>query len=139
MPLIISAPDMGRGTQTQKPVELLDLYPTLADLCGLKAPATLEGMSLKPLLLDPDSAKWKKPAVTQVWHNKKAWGYSLRNDRWRYTEWLQGKAGRELYDHATDPQEVHNLADNKDHQELIAQLSKELAPFVRLRKYKRED
>ena len=139
MPLIISAPGMDHGTQTQKPVELLDLYPTLAELCDLKAPATLEGKSLKPLLLDPDSANWKKPAVTQVWHNKKAWGYSLRNERWRYTEWLQGKAGRELYDHATDPNEVHNLADRKEHQELVVQLSKQIAPFVRLRKYKRED
>ena len=139
MPLIISAPGMDHGTQTQKPVELLDLYPTLADQCGLRAPAALEGKSLKPLLLDPASANWKKPAVTQVWHNKKAWGYSLRNERWRYTEWLQGKAGRELYDHATDPNEVHNLADSKEHQELVVQLSKQIAPFVRLRKYKRED
>ena len=139
MPLIISAPGMDRGTQTQKPVELLDLYPTLADLCGLKAPETLEGKSLKPLLRDPDFANWNKPAVTQVWHSRNAWGYSLRNERWRYTEWLQGKAGRELYDHASDPNEVHNLADSQEHQALVIQLSKEIAPFVRLMKHKRED
>jgi iduronate 2-sulfatase len=139
MPLIISAPGMERGTQTQKPVELLDLYPTLADLCGLKAPETLEGKSLKPLLRDPDFANWNKPAVTQVWHSRNAWGYSLRNERWRYTEWLQGKAGRELYDHASDPNEVHNLADSQEHQALVIQLSKEIAPFVRLMKHKRED
>jgi len=137
--LIISAPGMDRGTQTQKPVELLDLYPTLADLCGLKAPETLEGKSLKPLLRDPDFANWNKPAVTQVWHSRNAWGYSLRNERWRYTEWLQGKAGRELYDHASDPNEVHNLADSQEHQALVIQLSKEIAPFVRLMKHKRED
>ncbi|MGB1814834.1 MAG: sulfatase [Rubripirellula sp.] len=139
MPLIISAPGMERGTQTQKPVELLDLYPTLADLCGLKAPETLEGKSLKPLLRDPDFANWNKPAVTQVWHSRNSWGYSLRNERWRYTEWLQGKAGRELYDHASDPNEVHNLADSQEHQALVIQLSKEIAPFVRLMKHKRED
>ena len=66
-------------------------------------------------------------------------GYSLRNERWRYTEWLQGKAGRELYDHASDPNEVHNLADSQEHQALVIQLSKEIAPFVRLMKHKRED
>ena len=51
----------------------------------------------------------------------------------------RGKAGRELYDHTTDPDEVHNLAGRKDHQEVVVQLSKELQPFVRLKKYKRED
>ena len=139
MPLIISAPGFAGGTQSKKPVELLDLYPTLADLCGLKPPSTLEGQSLKPLLLDPDDEKWKKPAVTQVWHSKKAWGYSLRDERWRYTEWLEGRAGRELYDHANDPEEVNNLASSDVHQEIVARLSTRLAPFVRLKKHKRED
>ena len=77
--------------------------------------------------------------MTQVWHSKKAWGYSLRNERWRYTEWLQGKAGRELYDHARDPNEVNNLAGSEAHQEIVSRLSKELSPFVRLKKHKRED
>ena len=139
MPLIISAPGFTGGTKSKKPVELLDLYPTLADLCGLKPPSTLEGRSLKPLLLDPDDEKWKKPAVTQVWHSKKAWGYSLRDERWRYTEWLEGRAGRELYDHANDPEEVNNLASSDVHQEIVARLSTRLAPFVRLKKHKRED
>ena len=139
MPLIISAPGFTGGTKSKKPVELLDLYPTLADLCGLKPPSTLEGQSLKPLLLDPDDEKWKKPAVTQVWHSKKAWGYSLRDERWRYTEWLEGRAGRELYDHANDPEEVNNLASSDVHQEIVARLSNRLAPFVRLKKHKRED
>jgi arylsulfatase A-like enzyme len=139
MPLIISAPGLSRGLVTNKPVELLDLYPTLADLCGLKPPATLEGASLKPLLVDPATNDWDKPAVTQVWHSKKAWGYSLRNERWRYTEWLEGKAGRELYDHANDPDEVHNLASSEANRETVAMLSKQLAPYVRLKKYKREN
>lgn len=139
MPLIISAPGITGGTKSKKPVELLDLYPTLADLCGLKPPSTLEGQSLKPLLLDPDDKKWKKPAVTQVWHSKKAWGYSLRDERWRYTEWLEGRAGRELYDHANDPEEVNNLASSDVHQEVVARMSTRLAPFVRLKKHKRED
>ena len=94
---------------------------------------------MKPLLLDPDDEKWKKPAVTQVWHSNKAWGYSLRDERWRYTEWLEGRAGRELYDHANDPEEVNNLASSDVYQEIVARLSTRLAPFVRLKKHKRED
>ncbi len=137
MPLIISAPGLAKGAASQKPVELVDLYPTLADLCGLKAPENLQGASLQPLLKDPASATWKKPAVTQVWHNKNAWGYSIRTERYRYTEWLEGKAGRELYDHANDPGEVHNLADKPDHQATVAKLSAALKDFVQLKPHKR--
>lgn len=136
MPLIIAAPGLTANASTSKPVELLDVYPTLADLCGLEAPKNLEGVSLRPLLTDPENATWGKPAVTQVWHSPKAWGYSLRNDRYRYTEWLEGKAGRELYDHANDPDEVHNLAMSAEHVDTVAQLSQQLKPFVQLKPHK---
>jgi iduronate 2-sulfatase len=125
MPLIISGPGVTKGTAKQ-PVELVDLYPTLADFCGLKAPDNLEGLSLRPLLENPAEAKWNKPAITQVWHSPKSYGYSLRTDRWRYTEWLNGKAGRELYDHTTDPAEVTNLAKDPAHAETITKLSAQL-------------
>ncbi len=138
MPLIIAAPGLAEGASTGKPVEMLDLYPTLADLCGLKGPENLEGASLRPLLEDPTGAAWEKPAVTQVWHNPGAWGYSLRTERWRYTEWLEGEAGRELYDHAKDPEEITNLADDPALAETVAALSERLKPFVRLKPYKRK-
>ncbi len=83
MPLIIAGPGIARGEMTTKPVELLDLYPTLADLCGLASPDGLEGRSLRPLLEHPSTAPWTKPAVTQVWHSPQAWGYSIRTERWR--------------------------------------------------------
>lgn len=137
MPLLIAAPSLAKGASTTKPVELLDLYPTLADLCGLEPPKNLEGASLRPLLTDPKNGKWSKPAVTQVWHNKNAWGYSLRTERWRYTEWLEGEAGRELYDHANDPDEVHNLANDSKHQDRIKSLAKQLKPFVQRVRTKR--
>lgn len=137
MPMIIAAPGLSMGQSTTKPVELLDLYPTLADLCGLKPPTNLEGQSLRPLLTDPLGAEWTKPAVTQVWHNKKAWGYSIRTERYRYTEWLEGRAGRELYDHSADPDEVTNLADDPQHSETVAQLSGQLTKYVRLKSHKR--
>jgi len=137
MPLIIAAPGLSRGKHTTKPVELLDLYPTLADLCGLNPPANLEGKSLRPLLTDVLGNGWHKPAVTQIWHNRKAWGYSIRTDRYRYTEWLEGKAGRELYDHSVDPEEVTNLANDSQHAKAVAELSGRLAKYVQLKPHKR--
>lgn len=137
MPLIIAAPGLTKGKSTSKPVELLDLYPTLADLCGLEHPKNLEGASLRPLLTNPDNAIWDKPAVTQVWHNKNAWGYSIRTERWRYTEWLEGKAGRELYDHSQDSGEVTNLAQDPAYKETVAKLSKQLQAYINLKPHKR--
>ena len=137
MPLIVAAPGLSQGTHTTKPVELLDLYPTLADLCGLNPPANLEGQSLRPLLTDASGNDWHKPAVTQIWHNRKAWGYSIRTDRYRYTEWLEGKAGRELYDHSADSEEVTNLANDPQHAKTVAELSGRLAKYVQLKPHKR--
>jgi len=137
MPLIIAGPGISKGATAGQPVELLDLYPTLADLCGLEPPAGLEGASLRPILEDP-RAEWDKPAVTQVWHNPEAWGYSIRTPRWRYTEWLEGEAGVELYDHEADPHEITNLADDPAHADTVAELSKRLRPFVQLQPHKRK-
>ena len=135
--MIVSAPGIPSG-RSNSIVELVDLYPTLADLCGLPLSDELEGRSLRPLLVDPDASSWTKPAITQVWHSKKAWGYSLRTNRYRYTEWLEGRAGRELYDHLTDPNEVHNLANLAEHSQTVAKLSNQLKPFVRLKPHKRQ-
>jgi len=137
MPMLIAAPGMSNDKSSQKPVELLDLYPTLADLCGLQAPKNLEGKSLTPLLNDPNDASWTKPAVTQVWHNKRAWGYSIRTERWRYTEWLEGAAGRELYDHRNDPDEIENLAGKAEFADVVSKLSKKLQSYVMLKDHKR--
>ncbi len=138
MPLIIAAPGFTKNKATQKTVELLDLYPTLADLCGLKAPENLEGASLRPILVDPKTSSWDKPAVSQVWHSPRAWGYSIRTEKWRYTEWLEGKAGRELYDHSTDPNEIKNLAMDPAYFRTIRELSKKLKPYVQLKPHKRK-
>jgi iduronate 2-sulfatase len=109
VPFMILLPGAkGNGQASPRTVELLDIYPTLADLCGLAAPAGLEGKSLRPLLEEPEG-KWTAPAFTQVLHGKDT-GRSVRTERWRYTEWNGGKDGTELYDHDVDPQEWHNLA-----------------------------
>jgi iduronate 2-sulfatase len=109
VPLIIVAPGAkGNGKTCARTVEFLDLYPTLADLAGLKPPKNLEGVSLKPLLDDP-AKSWDRPAYTQVQRGKYP-GYSVRTERWRYTEWDDGKRGLQLYDHDADPHELNNLA-----------------------------
>ena len=115
-PLIIRAPNAkGNGTACARIVEFVDIYPTLTDLAGLKPPKALEGRSLRPLLENP-LLKWNGTAITQVLRPadkrlpKPVMGRSIRNQRWRYTDWAEGKSGVELYDHASDPMEFNNLA-----------------------------
>jgi uncharacterized sulfatase len=123
VPLVVAAPGMkARGQASPRLVELVDLYPTLADLCGLPASSRLEGTSFRPLLDDPQQP-WKAGAFTQVSRGKKAAGRSVRTERWRYSEWDGGKDGVELYDHTRDPHEYTNLANDPKHAETRTQLS----------------
>jgi iduronate 2-sulfatase len=125
VPLIIAAPTLGAaGKASPRTVELLDLYPTLADLCGLPAPAGLEGRSLRPLLQDP-SAAWDRPAYTLVRREvegNEVMGRSVRTAHYRCTEWDGGRAGMELYDHTADPREHRNLAADPRHAETLKKL-----------------
>lgn len=121
VPLIIAAPGQkARGRASLRPVELLDIYPTLADLCGLKPPSNLAGKSLRPLLDNPQ-ASWTKPAFTQVWRGRFA-GYSVRTERFRYIEWDEGRQGTQLYDYQADPLEFRNLADDPKYADTVAEL-----------------
>ena len=124
-PLLIYVPDAeGNGQSCERVVEFVDLYPTIAELCGLSFDSTLTGTSLKPLLNAPDS-EWESCAVTQVLrpgNGKQIMGRSVRTERWRYTEWNGGEAGRELYDHSKDPNEFVNLVNQLESQEVIARL-----------------
>jgi uncharacterized sulfatase len=130
--LMIRAPSAaGNGQTCLRTVELLDLYPTLAELCGLKPPSWLEGKSLTPLLRDP-SFPWEHPAFTQVTRKGGVMGRSIRTEQWRYTEWAGGKKGRELYNQNDDPHEYQNLADDPRYsnvrEQLSAQLNKDNGP-----------
>ena len=130
-PLLIAGPGINSaGEACAQPVELLDLYPTIADYTGFDVPDKLEGQSLRPLLSNPNST-WDKPAISQVQYGSDAKGYSIRTMRWRYTEWNGGNAGRELYDHANDPDEVHNLAGLDKYADTVKRLSWQLQPFAR--------
>lgn len=125
-PMIIYDPAAkGNGTLCDKPVEYLDIYPTVADFAGLEKPKNLEGVSLRPLLDDPKSAAWDKPAFSQVTRkrgDRRVMGYSVFTDRHRYTEWDDGDAGVELYDLQSDPDELKNLAKDPAAEKTLAEL-----------------
>jgi iduronate 2-sulfatase len=125
-PLIIAGAGVSaKGQASQRIVEFVDLYPTLADLVGLTPPSGLHGRSLMPLLKNPKAA-WDHPAVTQVRRGTAAngffMGYSVRTEQWRYTEWDDGKRGTELYDEQADPAELRNLAANPDKAKIVAEM-----------------
>jgi uncharacterized sulfatase len=121
VPLVIVAPGAkSKGQTCPRTVEFVDLYPTLADLAGLKAPKNLAGKSLRPLLDEP-TAKWNKAAFTQVWRSAFL-GHSVRTERYRYIEWDDGKEGVQLYDYETDPTEQHNLANDPKHVATVTEL-----------------
>jgi arylsulfatase A-like enzyme len=106
VPLIIVAPGVASaGVDCDRPVGLIDLYPTLIDLCGLDRKQGLDGVSLRPLLVDPDR-EWDRPAVTVFKPGQAA----VRSQQFRYIRYESG--GEELYDHSVDPQEWRNLADD---------------------------
>lgn len=123
-PLIISLPPSMEGEkfrgQTNRVVGLIDIYPTLLDLCGLPANDKVVGRSLKPLLLDR-KADWNHPALTY----RKDGGRSLRTQRYRYIEYRDGS--KELYDHKNDPNEWRNLAPDPNFDAIVKDLSQKLA------------
>ena len=115
IPLIICAPGKTAGKTSARTVELVDLHPTLADLAGLPIPEKLDGTTLRPLVENPQ-ADWTTPALTQVQRGK-FMGYTIRTEKWRYTEWDNGAKGTELYDEENDPQELKNLANAPEFKE----------------------
>ncbi len=157
-PLIISVPGQSNvGVETDALVELVDVYPTLCDACQLPIPTELEGHSMLPVIEQPASAyKWKSAAFSQLRRrlgrtyyrgaslrsltgvdlsrDDSVDGYSMRTDRYRYTEWGAYSAsgekiadvGAELYDYNTDPNETLNIADLSENTELVARLSAQL-------------
>jgi choline-sulfatase len=119
VPFIISAPGFTRGQSSPRPAELLSIYPTLIDLCGLTKRDDIDGTNLVPLLKDPMS-EWTRPALTTHGHNN----HSVRTEHHRYIRYHDGS--EELYDHRSDPNEWTNLAALPEH----SALKKELAAWI---------
>ncbi len=104
-------------------VEFVDIYSTVAELCGLPVPASVDGISLQPLLVDP-TIKLRDSALTHITRGSMN-GFSLRTERWRYIEWSDGKI--ELYDHDKDPGEWHNVAADAANASVLVELKRHLA------------
>jgi arylsulfatase A-like enzyme len=125
VPLIVCLPGGAAGKSSPRTAQLLDIYPTLCEACGLPLPAGLEGHSLVPLARDP-LGPWEHPAYT-VAKNAQAFGQSVRTERWRYSEWNGGEAGAVLFDHEADPHEMKNLANDPAQAQVVAEMKKLLA------------
>jgi arylsulfatase A-like enzyme len=140
VPLIFVVPQglsqkLPRGTapaNCARTVGLIDIYPTLIDLCGLKTRDDLSGRSLLPLLKNPE-ADWPHPALTTFWRGN----HSVRDERWRYTRYEDGV--EELYDHTADPNEWKNLASElafvSVKKRLAESFPKNEAPYIRAREW----
>jgi iduronate 2-sulfatase len=136
-PLILAGPKQANpGGRSRALVEFVDIYPTLADICGLPVPKGLEGVSMTPLLAKPNRP-WKKAVFSQYPRHRTShrhrkhgqiMGYAIRTDRYRYVEWREWGAkkivARELYDHRSDAGEMVNLAAGEENKTIIAELSK---------------
>ncbi len=133
VPLMISVPGQAHvGEKTNALVELIDMYPTLAELCHLDIPATVEGKSFVPLVNEPNMP-WKEGAFTTyrkpLPEMGNGFGRALRTDRYRLVEWSGPKSDKrvyELYDEEKDPLETVNIADRPENAELVAKLAKQL-------------
>ena len=135
VPFIVYDPssefDASRGKECSVPISLIDLYPSLLDLCGLPAKEGLDGFSIRPLLKDPENGTWDGPSaalsVVRGIRQSSAvedQSYSLRSERYRYS--LGRLGGEELYDHQNDRWEWTNLADHPEYATIKAELKKEL-------------
>jgi iduronate 2-sulfatase len=132
--LIGGAGVTARGRGCPRTVELLDIYPTLAEVCNLReASSNLQGRSLAPLLAHPDAA-WDKPAISQVHRGTKVRGYSIRTERYRYSQWNDAELGEELYDYERDPRELRNLAADPDSAGLKSGLRRQLNDILKTRR-----
>jgi arylsulfatase A-like enzyme len=148
IPFIVRAPGVAQpGGVAEQPVSLIDLYPTLVDLCGLKGDtrknakgAPLDGFSVRPLLEDPSAGKWDGPegALTMIFANENSvtplspedrtnptfQHWTLRTERWRYIRYNNDM--EELYDHQDDPNEWTNLANSPEYETIKATLKHQI-------------
>jgi arylsulfatase A-like enzyme len=121
-PFMMVAPGVSSpNSLCDSPVSLLNVYPTLLDLCGLAPKAENEGQTLRPLLANP-KAPWHYPAITTY----KEGNHSVRCNGWRYTLYKGG--GEELYDHVNDPMEWDNQATNPEYDSVKQALKEWLPP-----------
>jgi arylsulfatase A-like enzyme len=116
VPLVVVAPGVTRaGSRCKRPVSLVDIYPTLIELCGLDRKPELDGVSLVPLLRNTN-AEWDRPALMTYQRGN----HAVRDERWRYIRYADGT--EELYDHDNDPTEWYNVAGDSKNAKVIKRL-----------------
>ncbi|MBK1875858.1 sulfatase [Pelagicoccus mobilis] len=151
IPFVVRAPGVAKaGGVAEHPISLIDLYPTLVDLCGLPRDtrkndkgAPLDGHSVRPFLENPKSTTWEGPkgalSMIYVGDSRKSYSakekrqlknqhWSYRTERWRYIRYNDG--AEELYDHDSDPKEWSNLADSPEHRPIKRQLKKQMEEII---------
>jgi iduronate 2-sulfatase len=127
-PLIIACPGQKmKGEKTDSPTEFVDIFPTLCELAGLPEPASCEGLSLVPILRNPDASV--RAAALGQYPRENKMGYTLRDKRYRYIKWVRmdyhggartgPMANNELYDYEKDPLETVNLASNPEYRDVV--------------------
>ena len=128
VPLIFSGPGIKKGTRSNSPVELIDMYPTLMELTGIKAPDHVVGKSLVPIFND-SSYKIRNSALTRwiATRFNNVEGYSIKTERYRFVKWGEkGEYGYELYDHKYDKRENKNLAKDESYKSIIDSMKIEI-------------
>ncbi len=121
VPLIFAGPGVAVGARCNRPAELLDIYPTLVELCGLPPKQGLEGHSLVPQLKDADAVRpW--PAITTHNHDN----HGVRTENWRFIQYADGS--EELYDMRADPNEWTNLVGDPAYREVVERHRRLLPP-----------
>jgi iduronate 2-sulfatase len=125
VPMIVCLPGGAAGKSSPRTVQLLDIFPTFCEAAGISPPPGLEGHSLVSLAKDP-LGPWSHPAFT-VCKNGPAIGESVRNERYRYSEFTGGSGGAVLFDHQHDPHEMTNLASDPKYKDTVAEMKKLLA------------
>ncbi|MEM9480983.1 MAG: sulfatase [Verrucomicrobiota bacterium] len=137
VPFIFSVPwiNGAHGGEANQICELVDLYPTVSEICGLTPPDYLQGTSMSAILKDPATDDWSKKTALTI---STKGGVSYRTEKWRYTEWgnAKGKRSVELYDLAKDPGEFNNVAYESAYADVRKKLAKELKARKRDAGYK---
>ena len=139
VPLIFNTPNGKKGLISESPVETLDMYPTLAELCNLKAPSHLEGQSLMPLFTEPnlqqDRIVFSQWPISRDKYDKVIMGYSAKSSRFNYVEWIKLNSGeviaKELFDHDVDPMETKNVIADATYKKQVKYLAKKLAVRIK--------
>jgi len=142
-PLIFSAPGFKGKQVSNSMTEFVDIFPTLCELTGMEEPAGLEGMSLVPVLQNPEN-KVKEYSISQYPRSGDIMGYSLRTGQYRLTWWIKNYSdksavyevyARELYDYKKDPDETVSVSGDKDYKNVEYQLSKKMKDYLDRRKF----